>query len=205
MISHIIISDNFEAVKNELLIECDPNYLRIFEYENALSEDAKDIINEAYLAETKEKVIAVFAKKFNIQWQNSLLKILEEPPRNIVFIIVAPAKNLLIPTIRSRLILDNRLEFKTREKCELDLDKLDLKSIYEFLDIKDELAKKGEFDRNSLEILVKNIICDCLDKGIKFQSDELEYFDKLYKLSLLNSRPNAILTPLLLLILKKIK
>ena len=58
-------------------------------------ENAKEIINEAYIAEIREKIIVIIAHKFGIDPQNALLKILEEPPRNIVFVLCTePNQNL---------------------------------------------------------------------------------------------------------------
>lgn len=38
----------------------------------------------------------------NVNAQNALLKLLEEPPENTVFLLLAPAKELLLPTVGSR-------------------------------------------------------------------------------------------------------
>ena len=50
MYSKIIISSDFSSVKDELIRDIKPNFLRIFEYDNFLVDDAKEIINEAYIA-----------------------------------------------------------------------------------------------------------------------------------------------------------
>lgn len=205
MQSKIIISNDFEAIKTEFLCDKDPNYLRFFEYENALVEHAREIINEAYIAESKEKIIIVFAKKFGIEWQNALLKIFEEPPRNIVFVIVSPEKNLLIPTIRSRLIMENRVKKSMPKTLNLDIKRLDLKTAYNFIEEQINLEKDDKLNKNELLALLKNIVCTALDLGIKFKSEDLEYFSKLYKLVDLNAKAAQILTPLLLLIIKRQK
>lgn len=205
MQSKIIISNDFESIKTEFLCDKDPNYLRFFEFENALVENAREIINEAYIAESKEKTIIIFAKKFGLEWQNALLKILEEPPRNIVFVIVSPEKNLLIPTIRSRLIMENRTKKQNLKPLNLDLTRLDLKTAYNFIDEQINLEKEDKLNKNELLMLLKNIVCKALDLGIKFKSSDLEYFAKLYKLAELNAKAPQILTPLLLLIIKRQK
>lgn len=205
MQSKIIISNDFEAIKTEFLCDKDPNYLRFFEFENALVEHAREIINEAYIAESKEKTIIIFAKKFGLEWQNALLKILEEPPRNIVFVIVSPEKNLLIPTIRSRLIMENRTKKQNLKPLNLDLTRLDLKTAYNFIDEQINLEKEDKLNKNELLMLLKSIVCKALDLGIKFKSSDLEYFAKLYKLAELNAKAPQILTPLLLLIIKRQK
>ena len=45
------------------------------------------------------------AHRMNPQAQNALLKVLEEPPKNVVFILLAPSKTMLLDTIISRCVL----------------------------------------------------------------------------------------------------
>lgn len=42
------------------------------------------------------------AQELNVQSQNALLKILEEPPKNVYFMLLAPSSKALLPTVRSR-------------------------------------------------------------------------------------------------------
>ncbi len=205
MRSKIIISSDFEQVKKELFIECDPEYLRIFEFESALVEDAHEIIAEAYIAEPKEKVIAIFARKFGTEWQSALLKIFEEPPRNVVFVLVSPAKNLLIPTVRSRLVLETRENTPKRVSSGLDVKRLDLRHVYEFLENAQALERADKLGKNELLTLVKAIVCELLDAGIKFESEDLAYFSRLYTLASLNAKSATVLTPLLLLAMKRVQ
>jgi DNA polymerase-3 subunit delta' len=51
--------------------------------------------------------------------QNALLKTLEEPPSSSMFILVTPLPDLLLPTVRSRLI---RLSFAEGGRLEVDVD-----------------------------------------------------------------------------------
>ncbi len=68
-------------------------------------DDVRDISNEAYLA-PNEGDIKVFvlenADEFNIQSQNALLKIIEEPPQNVRFVLTAASAGAVLPTVRSR-------------------------------------------------------------------------------------------------------
>ncbi len=68
-------------------------------------EDAKEVIAEAYKSEENTKTLILGAKSFTIPAQNALLKILEEPPKNIVFVLLAPNKSTFLPTVRSRMSL----------------------------------------------------------------------------------------------------
>ena len=201
MQNKIIISSDFESIKAEF----DGKNVRIFEYENMLLEDAKVVIAEAYIAEYEQKNIVIMAKKLGAEVQNSLLKILEEPPKNIVFTLIVPSKNTLLPTVRSRLMLEVRSKAKGRCEHGLDLWRIDLKSLGEFVKTQKELKENGKLSALDLSKLVGDIICDVLDSGFVFSTDELEYFKKLSYISALNTAPEYVLTPLLLLLMKKSK
>ena len=201
MQNKIIISSDFESIKDEFASK----NVRIFEYENMLLEDAKDVIAEAYIAEYEQKNIVIMAKKLGAEVQNSLLKILEEPPKNIVFTLIVPSKNTLLPTVRSRLMLEVKSRAKGRCEHGLDLWRIDLKSLSEFVKTQKELKENGKLSALELSKLVSDIICDALDSGFVFSADELEYFKKLSYISALNTAPEYVLTPLLLLLMKKSK
>lgn len=205
MHSKIIISSDFNSVKDELTRDVKSNFLRIFEYDNFLVDDAKEIINEAYIAEIEEKVIVIMAFKFGIEPQNALLKILEEPPKNSVFILVAPSKNSLLPTIRSRLMIENRKLNLQRAATGLNLKKLELKDIYNFIEQSISLEKVDKLNKTSLLNLVKSIVCEAIDSGASFSAEDYRYFYKIYRLVDLNAKSTQVLTPLLLLIMQRMR
>ena len=167
MQNKIIISSDFESIKDEFASK----NVRIFEYENMLLEDTKDVIAEAYIAEYEQKNIVIMAKKLGAEVQNSLLKILEEPPKNIVFTLIVPSKNTLLPTVRSRLMLEVRSRAKGRCEHGLDLWRIDLKSLGEFVKTQRELKENGKLSALELSKLVGDIICDALDSGFVFSTD----------------------------------
>ncbi|ASM34690.1 DNA polymerase III subunit delta' [Campylobacter sputorum subsp. bubulus] len=203
MQSEIIISNDFESIKNEILANYDINDIRFFEVDEFLVEDARDIIKESYIAEVSEKLIVIMAKSYRIEAQNALLKILEEPPKNIFFCIVTTSKSLLLPTIKSRLVIKNRLKKIQRSEIGLNLKKLELKEIVEFIDEKSALQRSDKLDKNELLKLFDDILYAAFIQGINFSANELEYFYKLSTLITLNAKPHTILTPLLLMIYKK--
>lgn len=203
MQNKIIVSSDFDSVKNEILSSYDNNYIRLFELDELLVEDAKDIIKECYIAEVKEKLIVIMAKNYRVEAQNALLKVLEEPPRNIFFSIVVTSKSVLLPTVRSRLVIQNRLKAVQRSKTGLNLKKLELKEITEFIDEKSALERSDKLNKNELLKLIDDIIYEAFVCGIKFSSSELEYFCKLSTLITLNAKPHTVLTPLLLTIYQK--
>lgn len=175
-------------------------YRKLFLRDDFLLEDAKSVAKEAYIAEKETKLLILGAKTYNIYAQNSLLKILEEPPRNIIFILVCETKNVFLPTIRSRL-LSQQLDFSDDKiDANLDLSRLDLKVIYDFVQNNSKITK------NELKSLMQAVVTDAIVKYcISFTTKEMEHFEKLFQLSEMNARPNNILVSLLLTIYLKKK
>ncbi|ECL9485163.1 DNA polymerase III subunit delta', partial [Campylobacter jejuni] len=133
-ISKIIISEDFLGIKEEMINNFGIKKLRFFIPQNEfLLDDARAVEKESYIAETEEKIIVLMADSYRIEAQNFLLKLLEEPPKNIKFLIVIPSKNLLLPTIKSRLICEKRNKIKAKNTLNLELNKMDLKTLFEFL------------------------------------------------------------------------
>lgn len=67
--------------------------------------DIRDLRSNAYLSphESDRKVFILDnIGEYNIQSQNALLKVLEEPPKNVFFILTATSKNSVLPTVLSR-------------------------------------------------------------------------------------------------------
>lgn len=80
-------------------------------------DDVRDMRSQAYLSsnESDKKIfILENTDKFNVQSQNALLKLLEEPPKGVVFILSAPSKSSVLPTVLSRVCV------LTPEKCTTD-------------------------------------------------------------------------------------
>jgi len=193
-VSKILISDDFEGVKNEMIEKFGANSLRFIPRVVAnefLMEDARAVEKESYIAETSEKIIVLMAYSFSTQAQNFLLKLLEEPPKNIKFLIVSPSKNLLLPTIKSRLICEKRKKVKEEKSLNLSLQKLDLKAIFDFL------KENENSDKN--ELLEKIILLSKQALKIQeFNAEELEFFYESYELAKLNSKGTLLLATLLL-------
>lgn len=191
-ISKIIISDDFEGIKEEMINEFGINHLRFFIPQNEfLLDDARAVEKESYIAETSEKIIILMAQSYRIEAQNFLLKLLEEPPKNIKFLIVVPSKNLLLPTIKSRLICEKRTREKMKNTLNLELNKMDLKTLFEFLQENENLDKTELMEKITL-------ITEQSVKFKDFNADELEFFYESYELAKLNSKSALLLATLLL-------
>ncbi|ECO5631718.1 TPA: DNA polymerase III subunit delta' [Campylobacter jejuni] len=191
-ISKIIISEDFLGIKEEMINNFGIKKLRFFIPQNEfLLDDARAVEKESYIAETEEKIIVLMADSYRIEAQNFLLKLLEEPPKNIKFLIVIPSKNLLLPTIKSRLICEKRNKIKAKNTLNLELNKMDLKTLFEFLQENENLDKAELMEKIAL-------IAEESVKFKDFNADELEFFYESYELAKLNSKSSLILATLLL-------
>lgn len=196
--SHILICQNMEKAKAHLEEKYTSTRHLFYEKEDFLLDDAKELIKEAYIAEATYKYLIVLARSYRIEAQNALLKILEEPPRHIVFILVAASKTAFLPTIRSRLLLQELRVDHERYVSGLDLKKLDIAQIYTFV------QAHQSADKNSLKEMVQAIVCEAIElHGLRFSPRELESFQQLIHLCELNSRPQTVLITLLVTILQR--
>jgi len=186
--SHIIITDDVEHQALVLKEELHPKRVVSFVKEKFLVEDAKEVIAEAYKSEADTKYIILAALEFNVYSQNALLKILEAPPKNIVFIIISPSKSALLATIRSRLPI-KKLSFKKEQiSLDIDLKRLDLDGVFNFLQTYKNNSK------NEAKAIVEALYKKALSDGVKLSQTQLENFDMAYRLLELNSRVINVLS-----------
>ncbi len=194
----IIVSSNFDYAKEKILSLIDSKLIKIYERVEFKVDDASEVIREAYISEEKIKYLLLIADSYNVYAQNRLLKLIEEPPRNIVFIVFAKYKTSLLPTIRSRLMVESLDTPKENVSLGLDLKKMDLQELFTFVK-KNHRLPKGEL-KQLIEIILKNAL---LDNKIALNREELSIFERSLELAELNSRSQNILTLLLLMIYNK--
>lgn len=193
--STILIVNDIEATLAELLPHYPIHSTRIIkneEKEEFLLIQATLAIKEAYIASSEKKYIFLCGSTFRKEAQNSLLKILEEPPKNVVFIIITNSKSSLLPTIYSRLPYKYLKKSILKNESILDINKLDLKDIYNFLKDNQKISKQEAKE------IVESILIKVNNQKIKLSHRELDFFSKSIKLLELNSRPINVLTTLLL-------
>lgn len=90
----------------------------------------------------------IFAENMTEEAQNALLKLFEEPPQATIFYLVIPNASILLPTLRSRLIISG----EETQSSEAPLSQEFVKMNYgERMDMIAKLAKK---DPDSLKRLV---------------------------------------------------
>jgi DNA polymerase III subunit delta' len=196
--SRILVCKNSEKAKEYLQEKYGGMRHLWYEKEDFLLDDAKELIKEAYIAEVSTKYLLVLSRTYRMEAQNALLKILEEPPAHIVFILVAPSKTALLPTVRSRLPLEELNATYERIHSGLNLKRLDLGVVYSFVQTHHNL------DKNSLKEMVQAIVYEAIhEHGLRFSERELEHFQKLVHLCELNTRAQTVLISLLLSILQR--
>ena len=110
--SKAVITNDIDRYLNEI------NAWEVIRKDEIKIEDVNYIKQKAYIADKNNRLIVIAAEKFNIYAQNALLKLIEEPPKNIEFIIVTNSKHSLLDTILSRVILERKI-YETKDDFEL--------------------------------------------------------------------------------------
>jgi len=193
--SSIIIAQDIDFARDEVLKGLKSTLIKEYIKDDFKIDDAKAVLSEAYIAEASQKTLLICASSYRIEAQNALLKLLEEPPRNIVFILIASSKNGLLPTIRSRLPIRKIESKKKRISLDIDLAKMELSHIFTFL--KDHKNIK----KIELKALVEALLLESVHNyKIELDESELRSFEKAMVLADLNTRSTTILSELMLLI-----
>lgn len=198
--SSIFIVNSIEDSLNKFLAVYPIHQTRVIKNEEKDEfqiEQANKTLKEAYIASNETKYLFLCGATFRVEAQNALLKILEEPPKNIVFILLVSSKNSLLPTIYSRLPYKNLKKVVEKDDIELNIKKLDLKDIYTFVKNNQKITKDEAIN------IVETILIKANKENIKLNQKELDIFFKSIKLLELNSKPTTVLTYLLLSILEK--
>lgn len=121
-------------------------------------ETIRFINKDCYIKPYKDKKIYVFedAMKMTVPMQNAFLKTLEEPPSDVLFILICENASILLETIRSRCMSyyfpgeDNSIEVDNEQKIHIEnlyknlLEKNQIGLIQQLEDIK---SQKDELDK----------------------------------------------------------
>jgi len=193
--STILIVNDIDQTLNDLLPFYSTHSIRIIKNEEKdefLLIHATQAIKEAYIASNENKYIFLCGTTFRKEAQNSLLKVLEEPPKNVVFIILTNSKSSILPTIYSRIPYKYMKTSSLKNEISLNIIKLDLKDIYIFLKENQKISK------NEAKKIIESILLKANKQNMKLSSKQLDLFSQSSKLLELNSRPVNILTTLLL-------
>jgi len=190
---HILLANDFEAELQRLEKELHPFRLVSFIEDTFKIEHTKAVTAEAYISETQTKYIVMASAEFTAVAQNALLKLLEEPPKNIEFIIITPTKSNLLLTVRSRLPMIKTNFSHTSLEVDIALRRLDYAEVFSFLK---SYARVGKNEAKALvEALFKRAT---IQEDLILSSKQLENFDMAYRLLDLNARPQSVLAMLLM-------
>ena len=196
--SHIIICDNIEERSTLLQQELSPHRVVSFVRDDFKIDDSKAVMAEAYIAEEHIKYLVLAAKTFNTISQNALLKLLEEPPRNIELIIITESKSTLLPTVRSRLKIIKEQSAVVHRELDVKLRNLNLSTLFDFVKAHDRLSK------HEAKALIESLYhrATVID-GIILSDSQIDIFERSYRLIELNGRLQTILVTLLMTFLPK--
>lgn len=196
----ILITSEIEDRAREIEDSLRPLRSVTFMRDDFKIEDAKEVISEAYKSEENTKTLILGAKSFTVPAQNALLKILEEPPRNIVFILIAPNKSTFLPTVRSRLSLTQEHTERIYESLPITLKNLDLLGLFTFVKEHDRLKK------HEAKALIEQLMHQAIHiEKLPLTTMQLEGFDKALRLIELNSRLQSVLVMVLMNFTREVK
>jgi len=197
-VSRIILTDSFESVCDEIAENFPGREIHRVDAEDFLIEHAEEAVRKATLTSEKEKIIILTALRFTAIAQNKLLKIVEEPPPKTGFILMTPSKSGLLPTIRSRLVIENRLGRKELVESGLDMERFDLAALYRLL------QENRRADAKSVARLIESMGIEALQSGRYRADDELlESFSQSIRLLDMGSPPAFVLAGIGLKLLER--
>ena len=133
------------------------------------------------------------AVEFTTVAQNALLKLLQEPPKNIEFIIISPTKSNLLPTVRSRLPIVKHTVTHAAIELDIKLGKLDYKEVFAFL------KEHARISKNEAKALVEALFYKAtVSEQLILSQKQLQNFDMAYRLLDVNARPQSVFAMLLM-------
>lgn len=158
---------------------------------------AREAIDESCIAESVLKTIILAADKFNIEAQNALLKVLEEPPNNVKFILIAKYKSAILPTILSRLLLTNKRTKSDIPSFDLDINHLTLEGIMDFLE-----NLGFQMKREEIRLKLTSLLFAVREANLMLSFRELDCFSKAMIEIESYEQPRFIFLKLLLMLLE---
>jgi len=197
----IITSYREETISKIETFITNQRLIKIVKDENFLVEDVRLAIEKAYVASSVPTIIILSAKEFSPIIQNRLLKVIEEPPKGVEFILITHSKSTILPTIRSRLPIEVLKENIEVQEFELNMRELNLKLVYDFI------KKHKRLSGQEAKVLVEKISLEAI-KSDRYNLDRetLNLFSNSYKVLNIGSSTQFVLMTLLIkLLAQKIK
>ncbi|MDY3113361.1 MAG: DNA polymerase III subunit delta' [Helicobacter sp.] len=199
-IGHIILVDDPLLSATQMYESNNPQFFKLFKIDKLNIETSRAIIDESYIASDGVKTILIAANSYNIEAQNALLKVLEEPPKDVIFIIFSKAKSLLLPTICSRMPIFKQAKKERIPPFPIAIRDLNLNAICAYVK---ELEK--DYKSGGAKVAIQSLYLDSLSYGIKFTNEESDKFFNALLWDKQGQISHYTLLPLLLLVLRRKK
>ncbi len=127
-----------------------------YEYDKFLIADAKHIFS-VHLHKTGQdsmQIITIAFNSTNMESQNSLLKMLEEPRKNTYFFIVIPTKRIILETVLSRAqLFEYKTEIEISESTQKFIKATPAKRLEFIKKMLDELKAEQKTKQNIIEFV----------------------------------------------------
>ncbi|WP_104732331.1 DNA polymerase III subunit delta' [Helicobacter salomonis] len=175
-----------------------PIFVELFVEDELKIEHAHEIKRRCVLTYAGEKIYIIAAHHFNVFAQNALLKILEEPPINTRFVLIAKHKHALLSTLLSRLTCEDRRTQIARERFPLNLHTCALADVYTYLQNLDKTPLNLEEGKAQIQAFLYAL----QESTISLPLDMLEDIDRAMRANSLYYRASYNLLPLLLRVLE---
>jgi len=189
------------ASKLESTEPCDYRIQRVIsEKETFRVEDAKIVIEKAYMASKEKTIIILAAETFSPLIQNKLLKVIEEPPKNKQFILITERKSTILATIKSRLPLIVLSQEREDIILNLNIEELSLKDVYIF--IQEHKRTNAKKMKTIIESISKKVM---MSQRYELDNSTLTLFSNAFLALDVGSPPQFILNTLLLKLLARKK
>lgn len=196
----VLITDNLDSLLASVKQSVSVHNLRIFgEVNKQFTIDiSRKVILESTVTSYDTKYIILLGISFNIPAQNSLLKLLEESPKNTIILILVSDKQQLLSTVISRL----HIHYVKYNKYNLNMptDTID------YLNMSDSkvtnlLLKHKRLKREDVAKIISDTIkIDGLTNRQSFTIAELDRLTNMLKLLNLNSNALNVFTAFLLIL-----
>lgn len=195
--NNMVITDSVSDALKHLKSQISIHSLKIFGQEDKMFtiDLSRAILKECSMTSENIKYIVLLGNSYKVEAQNSLLKLVEETPRNVVIYILANNKNVVLPTLLSR-VFKTHWKFNKRSLSVKDV--LDYKNITDkrMIDLLLKDFKSVKRDK-LIEIIESVIILDGMSNNRMFSLEELDKISNYLKLLNLNSSTRNILTAFL--------
>jgi DNA polymerase-3 subunit delta' len=203
LFSQIIITSKFEESLREIerrALEEDSKLISMVKDGNFLVSDVESIMERVYLSSRKREIIVLGAKSFSEIVQNKLLKILEEPPKDKIFILFFTSRASILKTIQSRVPIV-RFDRVDKSAVEIpDIENLTLEECYSFIQ---RHKKRPLYD---IKLIVQKVVTTAINsKRYRFDSEALNLFQSSIKAIEYGSVGSFILSAVLLKLLESKK